>query len=242
MDMDQMSLAVVPAGQRVWPDAPVCMDTQPVQQEAGRAWSGIYRAGIKRTLDLCFVVMMLPVVLPVIVLLALLVMHDGKAPFFGHTRIGRDGRAFKCWKVRSMVPDAAERLRAHLDSDPAARAEWDANFKLDNDPRITRLGQFLRRSSLDELPQLLNILTGEMSVVGPRPVTAAELDRYGAHVSDYTEMRPGLTGLWQVSGRNDIGYEERVQMDVDYVRRCNLLLDVSIILRTALAVAGRTGK
>ena len=141
-----------------------------------------------------------------------------------------------------MVADAEERLQVHLAENPAARAEWDANFKLDNDPRITRLGHFLRKSSLDELPQLWNILIGEMSIVGPRPVTGKELDLYGADVADYIVMRPGLTGLWQVSGRNDISYAGRVELDVIYVRTCSPSLDAAIVLRTALSVVVGTGK
>jgi exopolysaccharide production protein ExoY len=202
----------------------------------------LYRKIGKRALDLFFVVVSLPVTLPLILILAVLVLRDKKGPFFGHRRIGRNGHEFYCWKIRSMVPNAEERLRFYLESHPEARAEWKANFKLENDPRITRLGKFLRQSSLDELPQLWNILTGDMSVVGPRPVTATELDRYGSHVSEYHMMRPGLTGLWQVSGRNNISYEERVLMDVHYIYNCNLALDASIIMRTVMVVVGRAGK
>jgi exopolysaccharide production protein ExoY len=201
-----------------------------------------YRKFGKRVFDIFFVVVSLPVMLPLILILAVLVMLDKKAPFFGHRRVGMNGHKFYCWKLRSMAPNAEERLHLHLKSHPEARAEWDANFKLENDPRITRLGSFLRRSSLDELPQLWNILIGEMSIVGPRPVTATELDRYGAYLSKYSMMRPGLTGLWQVSGRNNISYEERILMDVDYVNNCNLALDTSIIMRTVMVVVGYTGK
>jgi exopolysaccharide production protein ExoY len=202
----------------------------------------LYRRIGKRALDMFFVVVSLPVTLPLILILAVLVLRDKKVPFFGHRRIGRNGHEFYCWKIRSMVPNAEERLRFYLESHPEARAEWNANFKLENDPRITQLGKLLRQSSLDELPQLWNILTGDMSVVGPRPVTATELDRYGSHVSEYHMMRPGLTGLWQVSGRNNISYEERVLMDVNYVYSCNLALDASIIMRTVMVVVRRTGK
>jgi exopolysaccharide production protein ExoY len=201
-----------------------------------------YRKIGKRALDILFVGVSLPVTLPLILILAVLVLRDKKVPFFGHRRIGRNGHEFYCWKIRSMVPNAEERLRFYLESHPEARAEWNANFKLENDPRITQLGKLLRQSSLDELPQLWNILTGDMSVVGPRPVTATELDRYGSHVSEYHMMRPGLTGLWQVSGRNNISYEERVLMDVNYVYSCNLALDASIIMRTVMVVVRRTGK
>ncbi|MBJ2152209.1 sugar transferase [Paracoccus sp. IB05] len=202
----------------------------------------IYRAAGKRVLDILIILCLLPIILPVILLLALLVMRDGGAPFFGHRRIGRNGEVFRCWKIRSMVSDSQERLRVHLENNPEARAEWNANFKLDNDPRITRFGRFLRKSSLDELPQIWNILKGEMSLVGPRPVTAKELDLYGAAASHYMSMRPGLTGLWQVSGRNDVSYSERVVLDVAYARKHNLIMDIRLILATVAAVLNRTGK
>lgn len=202
----------------------------------------LYRSFGKRISDIALVVLSLPVLLPVILVLALMVMRDGKAPFFGHRRVGRDGREFTCWKIRTMVPDAALRLEEHLAENPDARAEWDANFKLDDDPRITRLGDFLRRSSLDELPQLWNILKGEMSIVGPRPVTVPELAFYDRYVDQYLAMRPGLTGLWQVSGRNDLNYDERVRLDAVYYRLCNPTLDTMIVARTALAVLARTGR
>lgn len=204
--------------------------------------SSSYLRGGKRILDLLLVALAAPFLLPVIGVLALLVMRDGAAPFFGHKRIGKDGREFRCWKIRSMVPDAEEKLKAWLGENPAARAEWEQSFKLENDPRITRLGHLLRKTSLDELPQLWNILKGEMSWVGPRPVTARELEFYGPAVTHYKAMHPGLTGLWQVSGRNDISYAERVGLDVRYYQDCSFLLDMGIILRTAKAVIMRTGR
>lgn len=206
-----------------------------------RARGGYLRFG-KRILDILLVALAAPFLLPVIGLLALLVMRDGAAPFFGHKRIGKDGREFRCWKIRSMVPNAEEKLKTWLGENPAARAEWEQNFKLENDPRITPLGHILRKTSLDELPQLWNILKGEMSWVGPRPVTAKELVFYGPAVAHYKAMPPGLTGLWQVSGRNDISYAERVGLDVRYYRDCSFLLDTGIILRTAKAVVMRTGR
>jgi lipopolysaccharide/colanic/teichoic acid biosynthesis glycosyltransferase len=141
-----------------------------------------------------------------------------------------------------MVPDAAERLTAHLAANPEAAAEWEANHKLVDDPRITPLGEFLRRTSLDELPQLWNVLTGEMSFVGPRPVTEEELEKYGAARGAYCRMRPGITGLWQVSGRNEVTYGERVQLDLDYLASISLLRDLKIILRTGLVVVFPTGR
>jgi exopolysaccharide production protein ExoY len=207
----------------------------------GVTWR-LYRKVGKRMLDILLVLISLPFTLPLILVLAALAMTYNKSPFFRHRRIGKSGREFYCWKIRSMISDAESHLRLHLENDPKARAEWERNFKLEDDPRITRLGGFFRRSSLDELPQMWNILIGDMGFVGPRPVTAVELDRYGSHVAEYKMIRPGLTGLWQVSGRNDTSYEERVLMDVDYVHCCSPALDASIMFRTVMVVVGRTGK
>ena len=140
-----------------------------------------------------------------------------------------------------MVPDAQARLESLLAADPEARAEWDRDRKLRKDPRVTRIGRFLRRTSLDEVPQLWNVLRGEMSLIGPRPVTAPELEKYGARSWAYLSVRPGITGLWQVSGRNATRYEDRVQMDVDYTHGMSLLWDVWILIRTVGAVIRRTG-
>lgn len=141
-----------------------------------------------------------------------------------------------------MVPGAEEKLKTFLAENPEARAEWERDFKLEKDPRITRLGNFLRKSSLDELPQIWNVIKGEMSFVGPRPIVDQELPRYGVNKPEYLAMVPGITGLWQVSGRNDISYGERVALDVDYLRRCSLWLDCKIILMTGASVLGATGK
>lgn len=196
----------------------------------------------KRLLDIIAVLLVAPILCPVIVITCLLVARDGSWPLFGHRRIGKSGKIFRCWKIRSMVPDAEARLTAYLAQTPEARQEWELNFKLEHDPRITRMGRFLRRSSLDELPQLWNILIGDMSVVGPRPVTQKELVRYGAAATQYRAMRPGLTGLWQVSGRNDISYDERIGLDLEYMGKMGFFTDTHIILRTVLAVLGRTGR
>lgn len=201
-----------------------------------------YPARGKRALDVVFVLLSLPLIAPVIALVALFVMRDGASAFFGHTRVGRDGKSFRCWKIRTMVPDAEARLEAYLAANPVARREWNENFKLDHDPRITKLGHILRKMSLDELPQLWNILRGEMSIVGPRPVTAKELVRYGAAEHSYCALRPGLTGPWQVSGRNNLSYDERIALDVNYARSLGLWLDIGIILRTVKAVVLRTGQ
>ena len=202
-----------------------------------------YRAFGKRALDLALGLALIPFALPIIGLIAILVRRDdGGAPFFGHTRVGREGAEFRCWKIRTMVPDAETRLAEHLAADPKAAAEWEAEVKLTHDPRITRLGAFLRKTSLDELPQLWNVLKGDMSFVGPRPVPKKELEKYGAFKPSYLAVRPGITGLWQVSGRNEVSYAERVQLDVDYHRNHDLAMDLGILVRTAGVVLRPTGK
>ncbi|MEM1313285.1 MAG: sugar transferase [Pseudomonadota bacterium] len=210
---------------------------------ADQSPSASYRAKGKRALDLALGLALVPIIAPLVACLCACVwMRDGAWPLFGHRRVGRDDRPFLCWKIRTMVPDAAERLAAHLASDPAAAAEWEADRKLSRDPRVTRFGEFLRRTSLDELPQLWNVLNGEMSFVGPRPVTAEELEKYGAARGAYCRMRPGITGLWQISGRNEVSYGERVQLDLDYLGSISLLRDLKIILRTGLVLVRPTGR
>jgi len=179
---------------------------------------------------------------PLMIVVALAVyLQDGGPIFFAHRRIGKDGRPFPCLKFRSMAVDAEARLQQLLASDPAARAEWTANHKLKFDPRVTKLGDFLRRSSLDELPQLFNVLRGEMSLVGPRPVVHAESAHYGHWFDTYCSVRPGITGLWQVSGRSDVSYRQRVALDVLYVRRKCLAMDFGILVQTVPAVFMRRG-
>ena len=174
---------------------------------------------------------------PLMIAVALAVhLHDGGPIFFAHRRIGRGGRHFPCLKFRSMAVDAEARLEKLLASDPQAQREWAANHKLQVDPRVTKVGDFLRRSSLDELPQLLNVLRGEMSLVGPRPVVHAEAVHYGRWFDSYCSVRPGITGLWQVSGRSDVCYRRRVALDVLYVRRKSLAMDMGILVRTVPAV------
>lgn len=196
----------------------------------------------KRTMDILIVLAAAIFLLPVLVPIALIIRLSDNGPIlFRHKRIGRDGKEFMLYKFRSMVPDAGERLDNLLKSDPAARAEWIATRKLENDPRITPFGDFLRKSSLDELPQLLNILTGQMSVVGPRPIVEGEIEKYGEHFSHYCSVRPGLTGLWQVSGRSETTYETRVALDVAYVKARSFFMDVKIVLMTFPAVLRRAG-
>jgi lipopolysaccharide/colanic/teichoic acid biosynthesis glycosyltransferase len=168
-------------------------------------------------------------------------VQDGGPIFFAHERVGLGGRFFPCLKFRSMATDAQARLQNLLANDAAAKQEWDRDHKLRNDPRITRVGDVLRRSSLDELPQLFNVLRGEMSLVGPRPIVEAEARRYGRRVNDYCSVRPGITGLWQVSGRNDTSYRRRIAIDVVYSRRKSLLLDARILVMTIPAVLLRRG-
>ena len=196
----------------------------------------------KRALDIIGAGLGLVLLSPFFLVVALLVRADGGPAFFAHQRVGRGGKLFGCLKFRSMVVESQARLEALLASNPAARAEWEATRKLKNDPRITRIGRFLRSTSLDELPQLINVLRGEMSLVGPRPVQEAEIDRYyGASAAHYMAVRPGITGLWQVSGRSETSYESRVALDVSYVSRPSMLADLSILLRTPVAVLSRRG-
>jgi len=201
-----------------------------------------YADGGKRLIDLILAMCLLPILAPVIAILWFVVRRDGGSGFFGHKRVGLNGQTFKCWKLRSMCVDADVRLARHLESNPAAAKEWARDFKLENDPRITRFGRFIRETSLDELPQIWNVLKGEMSLVGPRPVTQEELERYGTRAAVYRSMRPGITGAWQVSGRNDVSYSRRVALDVQYARRMSFLGDIGIIFATVGAVLNRTGK
>lgn len=203
---------------------------------------GFYKRFGKRVFDILMAIVMLPSLLPVIAVLWLLTVRDGGAGFFGHVRVGKDGKRFRCWKVRTMVVDAEEKLQDYLAQNPEAAAEWERDFKLENDPRITKLGKFLRRTSLDELPQIWNVLKGEMTFVGPRPIVEKELERYGNRVGHYLAITPGITGLWQVSGRNDVSYETRVAMDVNYRKLCSFGLDLMIILKTGGSVIFSTGK
>jgi exopolysaccharide production protein ExoY len=168
-------------------------------------------------------------------------LQDGGPVLFAHRRIGKGGRYFYCYKFRSMAVDAEQRLATLLASDPDARAEWEKDHKLRNDPRVTKLGAFLRKTSLDELPQLFNVLKNEMSLVGPRPIVDAEIVKYGPRFQSYCAVKPGITGLWQISGRNDTSYRTRVALDCVYARRRNLIMDSYIIAATVPAVLLRKG-
>jgi exopolysaccharide production protein ExoY len=193
-------------------------------------------------LNRCAALVLLLLFAPLMLAVAWLIWRtDGIPIVFGHYRVGHQGRLFRCLKFRTMVRDAQQVLERVLRDDPAARAQWAREQKLDNDPRITRVGHFLRRTSLDELPQLVNVLKGDMALVGPRPITVPELERYGITRWHYLNVRPGMTGLWQVSGRNDVSYEERVRLDRRYVEQRNLFIDLGILLQTVKVVLARDG-
>jgi exopolysaccharide production protein ExoY len=205
-----------------------------------RRSGGIYRRSLKRALDLCLITVAAPIVVPVIGVLALLVAAQGGKPFYVQDRVGLEGRVFRMWKLRSMVPGADARLQDHLDADPAAREEWDLAQKLRCDPRITRLGLALRRYSLDELPQLWNVVLGDMSLVGPRPMMPCQQDIYPGLA--YYRLQPGITGTWQVSERNDSSFAERARYDREYDRDLSLVTDLSILVQTVGVVARATGR
>ncbi|QGY29438.1 undecaprenyl-phosphate galactose phosphotransferase WbaP [Pantoea cypripedii] len=196
---------------------------------------------LKRTFDIVVASLLLLFLAPVFALLCWMVKRDGGNAIYGHERVGFEGKKFKCLKFRSMVTNSQEVLQNLLATSEEARAEWDRDFKLKNDPRITKIGGFLRKTSLDELPQLWNVIRGEMSLVGPRPVIEAELERYAGDVDYYLMAKPGMTGLWQVSGRNDIDYDTRVYFDSWYVKNWALWTDIAILFKTAGVVLRRDG-
>jgi undecaprenyl-phosphate galactose phosphotransferase len=196
---------------------------------------------IKSGLDYIIAAVALLLLSPLLLAVAIYVRSDGGPALYAQTRIGRGGRRFRCLKFRTMMLGAEQKLQEILASDPAAAAEWAATQKLTADPRVTSVGALLRKTSLDELPQLLNVLRGEMSLVGPRPIVEAEVARYANNIVFYQAVRPGMTGLWQVSGRSDTTYARRVQLDVDYVRHWSLLKDLAILVWTIPAVLAHRG-
>jgi len=199
---------------------------------------------MKRLFDLLSVLVILALFWWIMLGVILAIKLTSPGPVvFGHRRVGRGGKTFRCYKFRSMVPNAQVVLRELLARDPEARAEWERDFKLKNDPRITAIGRFIRRTSLDELPQLWNVVRGDMSIVGPRPVVRKELRQYygAAGRKSYLSVRPGLTGLWQVSGRNELNYDERVALDMAYVREWSLLGDFMIVMRTVKVMFHKHG-
>lgn len=186
----------------------------------------------KRLIDIALTLPSLLFLLPIMLAIAIAVRLEGGPVLYKQIRIGRNGKRFGMLKFRTMHTDSDERLKEYLERNPAAKIEWDTFQKLQDDPRVTRIGHFLRRSSLDELPQLLNILKGDMSVVGQRPILPCQIDAYGVHIAGYERARPGLTGLWQISGRNTLTFEERAAMGSDYINRWSLWFDLKIIALT----------
>jgi exopolysaccharide production protein ExoY len=200
----------------------------------------LYRRTLKRCVDIGFVLMAAPFVVPVMLALVLVLKLTGHKPFFTQDRVGLGGRTFRLWKLRTMVPNAEARLQDYLQNDEAARVEWESYQKLSRDPRITDFGQFLRKSSLDELPQLWNVLVGDMSLVGPRPMMVDQKDLYPG--SAYYALRPGLTGTWQISDRNQSTFAQRAEFDADYERSLSFFKDLKILLATVGVVLRATGK
>lgn len=196
----------------------------------------------KRAFDIVFAATFLIVALPALVLLAIVSQIDSPGRLlFIQQRVGQNGKLFGCIKFRTMHENAEEMLAEILARCPDARREWETDHKLRDDCRVSRFGKMMRKLSLDELPQLINILRGDMSVVGPRPIISAEIAKYGKFFADYSAVKPGLTGLWQVSGRNDVSYDERVQLDVRYRQRASMAFDLGIVLRTVPAVISSRG-
>ncbi|SHI75024.1 Sugar transferase involved in LPS biosynthesis (colanic, teichoic acid) [Clostridium intestinale DSM 6191] len=193
----------------------------------------------KRIFDVVSSTLLLITLSPLFLILIILVKLDSKGPvFFGHKRIGYKGEIISVYKFRSMVQNAEEVLRNFT---PEQKAEFEKNFKLDDDPRVTKIGAFLRKTSLDELPQLINIIKGDMSVVGPRPIVQKEVVKYGKYADKLFSVKPGLTGFWQANGRSDTTYDERVQMDMYYIDNRSTLLDIKILFKTVIAVIRKEG-
>lgn len=201
--------------------------------------NAVYRDVIKRALDIAIVLLVaLPVVL-VLAVLCVFIALDGKSPFYTQQRVGKNGRGFRMLKLRSMVPNADSQLQAYLDQNVAARIEWDATQKLKHDPRITKIGRIIRKTSLDELPQLWNVLIGDMSIVGPRPMLPEQRTMYPGLA--YYALRPGITGYWQISVRNESNFAERANFDTSYFRELSLVTDFAVMLRTFTVVLRGTG-
>ena len=197
---------------------------------------------VKRVVDIFIILLSLPVLLPAILIVAAIVKATSPGPiFFSHRRICRGGAFFSMWKFRTMCQNSSDVLEKYLAEHPPARAEWNKTHKLRVDPRITPVGSFLRRFSLDELPQAWNVMLGQMSVVGPRPIVAAEVEKYGSFFEFYSRVKPGITGLWQVSGRSGLSYDARIRLDREYVLNWSLLRDVKILVLTCRSVVNREG-
>lgn len=231
------------AGAYVYPEPtsePVSRVTS-IQMHIGPQRLFQYRV-LKRAMDVFLILLASPILLPVMLAITVAIRMTSPGPvFFSHRRIRKHGMFFSMWKFRTMHVDSQQLLDDYLAANPEAHYEWRTTHKLRNDPRITPLGRFLRRTSLDELPQIWNVLEGTMSLVGPRPIVAAEVEKYGRFFADYCKVKPGLTGLWQVSGRSEVSYEERVQLDREYVRTWSLLNDATILVRTLSSVVNQEG-
>jgi len=209
-----------------------------VNKEVARSNKYIYLF-IKRIIDIVLSFIGIVILLPVFIIFSVLIKLDSKGPiFFKHKRIGKNGKIIGVYKFRSMVINAESLIKKFT---PEQKEEYEKNFKLENDPRITKVGGFLRKSSLDELPQLLNVFLGNMTLVGPRPIVQDELEKYGDQKEKFLSVTPGLTGYWQASGRSDVSYEERIKMELYYIDHCSLWLDFKIILKTFVAVIKKEG-
>jgi exopolysaccharide production protein ExoY len=215
----------------------------PIRLRSGSSrLSPVQDAILTRTMDICVAAAAIAVLLPVLLLIVLALKITSPGPvLFPHRRIGKGGRVFPCYKFRSMVVDSSQVLDRHLAECPNAREEWARDQKLRNDPRITPIGRLLRRSSLDEVPQIFNVLLGQMSLVGPRPIVEGEMIRYRQYIGDYMAVKPGITGLWQISGRNNTTYRRRVALDTAYARSRHIGLDLAIMARTIPAVLSGAG-
>jgi lipopolysaccharide/colanic/teichoic acid biosynthesis glycosyltransferase len=205
----------------------------------GRKKAGVYDRVVKRVFDIAIVLLLGPAALVIVGVFCPLIMLDGKSPFYTQPRVGRNGHIFRMWKLRSMVADADARLGAYLDSNPERRREWDETQKLRDDPRITRVGRIIRKTSIDELPQLWNVLRGEMSLVGPRPMMPDQQAIYPG--TAYYALRPGITGFWQTSVRNESSFADRARFDAQYFRDLSLGTDLVVMLRTVRVVLCGTG-
>ncbi len=205
----------------------------------GARTSSVYRGVAKRALDIMLVLLATLPALMIALPFVLLVALDGRSPFYRQRRVGRNGAVFNMWKLRSMVPNADQMLEGYLAANPAARSEWDLTQKLRHDPRITKVGHLIRKTSIDELPQLWNVLKGEMSIVGPRPMMVDQQKIYPG--TAYYALRPGITGFWQTSVRNESSFADRAQFDTDYLRQMSFLTDFRVMLRTVRVVVNGTG-
>lgn len=202
----------------------------------------VRKSPLTRALDIFLVLLAFPSIVLLVLVIAVLIMLESKGGvFYGQTRIGKDGRKFKAYKFRTMIQNADQLLQAYLDKSPELKAEWLANHKLKQDPRVTRVGAVLRKFSLDEFPQLWNIFIGDMSLVGPRPIVDEEIEKYGECFELYKQVRPGLTGLWQVSGRSNTSYQHRVDLDEHYLLNRSFMLDIQILFKTIAVVLRKDG-